>query len=129
MYNETTVMVSGSRSIRQLPAAAINSINKIIAQDFYILVGDAPGVDQQVIRYLEKVNYTKCVVFYSARYGCRTKTTFRTQSISGSFVDRDKHMSTLATYGLAIWDGRSIGTSNNIKRVPKTRVIKQETSS
>lgn len=123
MYESTTVIISGSRSIRKLPSAAIDSINKIINQGFYVLVGDAPGVDQEVIRYLENAGYTKCVVFYSARYGCRAKTTLRTRSVSGSFVDRDKHMCDLAHYGLAIWDGRSIGTSNNIKRVPRTRII------
>jgi hypothetical protein len=33
-------------------------------------------------------------------------------------------MSKVATYGLAIWDGKSRGTLANIKRVPKTKVIK-----
>lgn len=44
----TTVLISGSRSITELPKSAIESLDKIIDLNFDILVGDAYGVDYLV---------------------------------------------------------------------------------
>ena len=124
----TKVLISGSISIKfkEIPDEVFHSINKMMAQGFEILIGDAPGVDSGIQWYLQSRNYTKVTVYYSIE-GNRTKPRnnwgFETVGIEGSYVDRDKAMCEIADYGLAIWNGHSKGTAGNIRRVPKTRVF------
>lgn len=115
------VVISGSRSIKVLPKEAINSLDKIIEQGFQILVGDAPGVDSLVQNYLKFKNYQNVVVYHP--FGCRNNAGFKSEKVGKSYADRDKYMCNIADFGLAIWDGVSKGTAQNIKRVPKTKVI------
>lgn len=124
-----TVMISGSRTIKQLPEAANESINRIIQLKFQIIIGDAPGVDQLVIDYLWEIkNYhSRYVQIYYALFNGsgrpRHRRGYQTFGIRGNYSDRDKQMCKLADYGLAIWDGRSKGTKANIERVKKTKII------
>jgi adenine-specific DNA-methyltransferase len=127
----TKVLISGSMSIKykDLPSEVFASLDRIMAQGFEILIGDAPGVDSGIQWYLQSRNYTKVTVYYSIE-GNRTKPRnnwgFETVGIVGSYGDRDKAMCEIADYGLAIWNGHSRGTAGNIRRVPKTRVVKIE---
>jgi adenine-specific DNA-methyltransferase len=124
------VIISGSRSILTLPkeaklcerASAIASIDKIIALGFEILVGDAPGVDAAVQRYLKSKGYSKVTVYFVGNKP-RFNAGFPSVVIVGKYTDRDRYMCCRADYGLAIWDGISKGTAENIRRVPKTRVV------
>lgn len=121
-----TVIISGSRSIKELPAEAIASLNRIIELQFKIIIGDAPGVDSLVLNYLRQAKY-HCVKVYYALFDGKGKPRntagYPCIGVSGNYRDRDKLMCSLADYGLAIWDGKSIGTAENISRVQKTRVI------
>lgn len=121
-----TVLISGSRSIKQLPTEAIASINRIIELQFKIIVGDALGVDSLVLKYLKSKNYEQVKVYYALFDGKgkpRNTSGYPCVGVSGNYRDRDKLMCSLADYGLAIWDGKSIGTAENISRVQKTKVI------
>lgn len=121
-----TVLISGSRSIKQLPTEAIASINRIIELEFQVIVGDAPGVDSLVLKYLKSKNYEQVKVYYALFDGKgkpRNTAGYPCVGVSGNYRDRDKLMCSLADYGLAIWDGKSSGTAENISRVQKTRVI------
>jgi hypothetical protein len=121
-----TVIISGSRSIKQLPSEAIASINRIIDLKFQIIIGDAPGVDSLVLKYLKSKNYQKVKVYYAQFNGKgkpRNTAGYFCVGVSGNYRDRDKLMCSIADYGLAIWNGKSIGTAENINRVQKTRVI------
>ncbi|MFB2970375.1 hypothetical protein ACE1CD_15485 [Aerosakkonema sp. BLCC-F183] len=120
------VMISGSRSIQQLPAAAIESINRIIELKFEIIIGDAPGIDTLVLDYLRSQGYRRVQVYYALFNGNgkpRHRRGYTAIGISGNYTDRDKQMCYIADYGLAVWDGRSKGTKANIDRVKKTKVI------
>ncbi len=122
-----TVMISGSRSIDSLPSAAIESLDRIIDLELPVIVGDALGVDSLVQQYLRSKNYQQVTVYFAAwQDGSRPRNThgYRTVAVWGSYGDRDTQMCSDCTYGLAIWDGRSRGTAANIKRVPKTKVIR-----
>ncbi|WP_174783431.1 hypothetical protein [Dolichospermum sp. UHCC 0352] len=120
------VMISGSRSIKELPQEVIISLNKIIDLRFEIIVGDAPGVDVKVQQYLKSQNYQNVTVYYAIFDGNgkpQNSSGFKTVGVPGNYVDRDKQMCSIADYGLAIWDGKSKGTAANIQRVKLSRKI------
>lgn len=130
------VVISGSRSISLLPKEAIESIDRIIEQGFEILVGDAPGIDALVQQYLKSKGYGFVTVYFigtkprnNAGFQCHklsqkelAEYSVKT-GIGSSYSARDNFMCSQADFGLAIWDGISRGTAQNIKRVPKTKVI------
>ncbi|MEG4997862.1 hypothetical protein [Microcoleus sp. B4-D4] len=120
------VMISGSRSIQELPSEAHTSLNRIIELGFEVTVGDAPGVDSLVQQYLRSKNYEKVLVYYALFSGNgkpRNTSGYPVVGISGNYSARDIEMCSHCDYGLAIWDGHSIGTAVNIKRVKKTKVV------
>lgn len=112
-----TVVIFGSRSIKELPDNAIASLDKIKQLGLEVLIGDAPGVDQLVIAYLESHGYEKVTVFYA--YQLRCESSYPAYQIKGSYTARDKFMCSRARWGLAIWDGKSRGTRRNINQLGK----------
>ncbi|MEG3899233.1 MULTISPECIES: hypothetical protein [unclassified Microcoleus] len=121
------VMISGSRSIKDI-SAVLPSIDRIMELNFSIILGDASGVDKLVQEYLRNSNYLDVKVYFALWSGNgkpRNVTGFQTVGIPGSYVDRDKAMCSICDYGLALWDGRSRGTKNNIDRTgQKTKIIR-----
>lgn len=117
------VFVSGSRSVKKLPNECLNSLNRIMELGFEVLVGDCYGVDSLVQDYLWEKRHQKVKVFHIGK--CRNNKGFKSVKIEGSrYVDKDIAMSEIADYGLAIWDGRSKGTKNNIDAVKLTKIIR-----
>jgi O-acetyl-ADP-ribose deacetylase (regulator of RNase III) len=117
------VFISGSRSIKALPAQALESLEAIIAQGFTVLVGDCYGVDTLVQDYLAERQYRNVIVCH-IRTHPRTNRGFKSHQVAGiRETDKDAYMGRQANYGLAIWDGVSPGTAKNVARV-KTKVIK-----
>lgn len=117
------VMVSGTRSIKTLPQAARDALDKIIALGFELIVGDCYGVDDLVQRYLKTKGYAKVTVYHINQP--RHTNSYPTRKISGSRQDaKDRQLCSDADYGLAVWDGVSKGTKANITRVPKTKVVR-----
>ncbi|MBN2825368.1 MAG: hypothetical protein JXQ76_08595, partial [Campylobacterales bacterium] len=120
------VFISGSISIKKLPQEVINSINKIINQNFEILVGDANGIDTLVQDYCLSLNYFNVTV-YSISIPPRYKASedFKTKYIEVSHStkkererqqQKDKAMTMDSEFTFAIWDGKSRGTYDNILR-------------
>ncbi|MEG4533043.1 hypothetical protein [Microcoleus sp. D2_18a_D3] len=120
------VMISGSRSIKDI-SAGLPSIDRIMELKFSVIVGDAGGVDQLVQEYLRQSNYLNVTVYFALWGGNgkpRNTTDYVTVGIAGSYVDRDIAMCSVCNYGLALWDGRSRGTRDNIDRTgKKTKII------
>lgn len=121
-----TVMISGSRSIADI-SKGLESIDRIMELEFEIIVGDAAGVDSKVQEYLASKNYQRVKVYYAKWSGNgkpRNTNGFETVGVPGSYADRDKMMCSLCDYGLALWDGVSRGTKDNINATgKKTKVI------
>lgn len=119
----TIVMISGSRSVSELPSPAVDSLNKIMDLGFDVLVGDCSGIDKLVQEYLYNHNYQNVTV-YHINNKPRNNMGFKTVKIQGrSYSVKDIAMSEIADYGLVIWDGKSKGTKANIDRIKKTKVI------
>ena len=121
------VMVSGSRSIADI-RPGLQSINRIMELNFSIILGDASGVDKLVQEYLRNSNYLDVKVYFALWSGNgkpRNVTGFQTVGVPGSYVARDKAMCSICDYGLALWDGISRGTKDNIDRTKgKTKIIR-----
>jgi len=109
------VFISGSRGVRELSSEVKQSLSRIMSQNFDVVVGDAWGVDKLVQEYLHEHGYTKVTVYYT-KSKPRNNAGFPTKHIVGGQTAKDVAMSQAANYGLAIWDGHSRGTRNNIER-------------
>jgi hypothetical protein len=116
------VVISGSRSIKELPAEAKSRLQAIIDLNAEILVGDAPGVDSLVQEFLVQQQYQRVCVYFAYAKARNNVGGFKTQNGYSSYIERDKAMCQAADFGLAIWDGKSAGTKGNIERV-RTRVV------
>ena len=119
------VLICGSRSIKSITEnqEIFISLNKIVEQEIPVLIGDAPGVDTLVLDYLNALKYRKVTVFYSSKRGLRNNVgNWPTCEVVGNFRQRDKCMCSLAYWCLAIYDGKSAGTRQNIERFQLHRV-------
>jgi hypothetical protein len=121
------VFIGGSIKIRSLPSSVTARVDKIIEKRFTILIGDAPGVDNAVQRYLADEHYENVWVFHTGDR-CRnnlgqwkTKAIPATSSQKGPefYALKDVEMAREADYGLMVWDGSSRGTRNNVHNLLK----------
>lgn len=120
------VFISGSISIKKLPEAVLQSIDKIISNKFEILVGDACGVDKLVQEYCLKKQYFKVTIYSiydKPRNRASEKFGFKKILVEGTIKKesekqkvKDRAMTQDCTYCLVIWDGKSKGSYSNILR-------------
>lgn len=115
------VFISGSISIKKLPKYAIDKIESIINKEFFVLVGDAKGVDLSVQKYLHKKGYKNVIIYFAGNKLRNNFGNWNTNQISGKnkkgrdlYTLKDIEMANDADYGLMIWDGKSEGTLNNV---------------
>lgn len=119
------VCISGSLSIRSLPAAAIGRLDTILALGAEVLIGDAPGVDTLVQSLLADRGYRNVTVWHCGTTPRNNVGGWPTRAVRGSYTDRDREMCAAAEFGLAIWDGRSPGTARNIRQLgTRMRVVR-----
>lgn len=111
----SSVVIFGSRSVKRLPDQAIASLERIMLLSLEVLIGDAPGVDQLVIKWFEDHGYQKVTIFHA--YHLRVDSNYPAYRIKGSYTKRDKFMCDRARWGLAIWDGASKGSRRNIDQL------------
>ncbi len=120
----TKVFIGGSRRIIQLNVDVCARLDRIVEQGFTVLVGDAGGADKAVQQYLHGKNHQNVEVFCSGDQ-CRNNVggwPLRAIEASGSknrefFTVKDRVMTKEATVGLMLWDGKSLGTINNVARL------------
>ncbi|MEM1170130.1 MAG: hypothetical protein AAGJ08_13885 [Cyanobacteria bacterium P01_H01_bin.35] len=114
-YLHKKVLICGSRSVTALPDEVCKTLDKIIAFQVNILIGDADGVDRLVQKYLHSKRYRKVTVYY-AKSGLRSNigkwTSIR---VAGNYIDRDKLMCDKANWCVAVHKGNSRGTKRNIE--------------
>lgn len=120
------VFISGSIAIKKLPQKVKDSIDRIIEQNFEILVGDASGVDTLVQDYCVSLNYYNVTVYsisilprYKASDNFNTKYIEVSNSIKKGRErqqQKDKAMTLDSEFTFTVWDGKSQGSYANIIR-------------
>jgi len=122
------VFISGSRSIKTLPSDVVETLESIVKKNYYILIGDAYGVDTIVQKILyNQFNYknvTVYTIFEQPRnlvsFDLNIKRITVPDNVTNHFRRqqyKDIAMTQDCDYGLVIWDGKSEGSFANIKRL------------
>lgn len=120
------VFISGSISIKKLPAGVLASLKRIQENNMTVLVGDADGIDKKIQDYFKKNNYENICVYsiYSSPRNLSSQT-FQIKTINVKDDIRkererqtfkDEAMTIDSDYSLIIWDGKSKGSYKNIIR-------------
>ena len=121
------LFISGSKSISALSDEVKAILDKYIAMDTEFLVGDCYGVDAAVQKYLESKGYRNVAIYCSGE-------TPRNNFITGSKIHscaeaakgltgsafhyvKDIQMAKDCDQALMIWDVKSKGTKENIRRI------------
>lgn len=125
------VFISGTSKIKNkdsgyyrssLPKEITNKVDSYIKNGNHILIGDAPGVDTEVQKYLAKKGYKNVTVYTigkTPRTNAGSNLGWGVKDVKGTEqVDKDKAMSKDAHYGFAIiLEEGSKATRNNIDRM------------
>jgi len=119
--------ISGSKSISKLPEKAKSLLDEHIALGTEFLIGDCYGVDAAVQMYLDSKGYSNVIVYCS---GETPRNNFVTgakvcscaeaaKGFTGSAFQyvKDIQMAQDCDTALMIWDGKSKGTGENIRRI------------
>ena len=121
------VFVGGSRRITSLSSEVSRRLDRILAKNLPIVIGDAQGADKSVQQYLYSKGYRDVEVF-CAGGRCRNNMgnwPTRQVAVNSSkrdfdfYATKDLRMSEEASFGLMIWDGKSTGTLMNVLRLIK----------
>jgi hypothetical protein len=119
------VFVGGSRRITRLNPEVAPRLDRVIAEQVSILVGDAAGADKSVQQYLNAKGFRDVEVFCSGNE-CRNNVgnwPLRRVAVESRkrdfdfYAAKDQVMSREADSGLMIWDGKSAGTLMNALRL------------
>ena len=121
------VFISGSKSISKLSEKAKSLLDEHIALGTEFLVGDCYGVDAVIQKYLDFKGYSNVIVYCS---GETPRNNFVTgakvcscaeaaKGLTGSAFQyvKDIQMAQDCDTALMIWDGKSKGTAENIRRI------------
>lgn len=118
------VFVGGSRRISRLSAEVRQRLDRIIDNSLDVIIGDANGADKAVQAYLSEKGYSAVEVFCSGSECRNNVASWPVRSISADkrrrssfYSTKDRAMADEASYGLMIWDGKSIGTLMNVFRL------------
>ncbi len=127
----TKVFVSGSIKIKKLDPILHERLDKIISQNFEVIVGDADGVDSSVQAYLKLKSLSSVEVYCSGdkprnnlgEWSTRNVYTTHKEGSREFFTAKDKKMAEDCDYGLMIWDSKSTGTLSNVIELLKNNKL------
>jgi hypothetical protein len=94
----------------------------MVDQDFAIVLGDANGADKAMQGFLAEIGYRNVTVFCAGKTCRNNLGSWQTANIivpshlSGRefYAEKDKKMAAQADYGFVLWDGKSVGSINNV---------------
>ena len=120
----TKVFIGGSISIKSLDDNITARLNGIINKNLTVLIGDAYGADKEVQQFFASHKY-KSVTVYACNNRARNNvgawniSSVQAKGLYGRelYTQKDIAMTTDCDIALMIWDGKSVGTLNNIKRL------------
>ena len=121
------IFISGSKSISKLPDLAKIFIDQFIENIDEILVGDCYGVDAAVQMYLDSKGYRNVTIYCSGETprnnyvtGAKVHSCAEAaKGLTGSTFQyvKDIQMTQDCDQALMVWDGKSKGTGENIRRI------------
>ena len=121
------IFISGSKSISKLPDLAKIFIDQFIENGDEILIGDCYGIDAIVQKYIETKGFDNVTVYCSGVTPRNIFTSFAkihfctetAKGLTGSdfHYAKDIQMANNCDQALMIWDGKSKGTAENLKRI------------
>lgn len=123
------VFIGGSRGVSRLNSDIRCRLESIIEKRLPVVVGDASGADKAVQEHLLRKRYDLVEVF-CAGGSCRNNLGLwpvRSVEVSGQrrdfefYAAKDRAMAEEASFGLMIWDGKSVGTLMNVLRLARQR--------
>ncbi len=130
------IFISGSKSISKLPELAKIFIDQFIENNDEILVGDCYGVDAAVQKYLESKGYGNATIYCSGETprnnyvtGAKVRSCAEAaKGLTGSAFQyvKDIQMAQDCNTALMIWDEKSKGTAENIRRIKELKKPYQE---
>lgn len=125
------VFISGSKSISALHEEVKSLLDSYIVTGAEILVGDCYGVDAAVQMYLDSKGYRNVTIYCSGetpRNNFAPSAKLRScaeaaKGLTGSAFQyvKDIQMAQDCDTALMIWDGKSKGTGENIRRIKEMR--------
>jgi adenine-specific DNA-methyltransferase len=119
------VFLGGSRKIPRLNDAIRKKLDELVARSFWILVGDANGADRAIQQHFANRGYERVTVYSVTGVLRNNLGHWKVRSVdapSGArgfdlFSVKDAEMARDATAGLMLWDGKSRGTLENVRRL------------
>ena len=119
------IFISGSKSISKLTDKMFAILDKTIQNGNTILVGDCYGVDLAVQKYLLQKGFTDVVVYCSGEQprnhvvGMVHSCAKEAAGLKGRELQyvKDKAMCNDCDEAYGFWDGKSLGTLENAKRM------------
>jgi hypothetical protein len=116
------MFIGGSLGISVLPALAVERIDAAISEDAEFLVGDAPGVDALVQKYLHKRGVRSVRVFHSTPQRRLNLGHWPEQFVDSGLKStssamhgaKDREMARQCDQALMVWDTKSVGTITNV---------------
>lgn len=121
------IFIAGPRAIKTLNNAVKNRLEKIMNQNFTIIVGDANGIDKQIQQFCFDNQYKLVKVFASNGKARNNIGQWKVEHVEvpstvkgfDFYAAKDFEMAKNADYGFMIWNGKSKGTLNNIYNLIK----------
>ena len=105
------ILITGSREATPEMLQAVKTyIDWADEHDAQVIVGDAPGMDAEVIRLCDERLIPLTVVGAYGKLRHRSKFPEQNCYIAGGYLDRDRLMAHKCDCCIAIWNGRSRGT-------------------
>ena len=125
----TCVVLGGSRHISKLSDEVRVRLDRIVQQQFRVVVGDANGADKAIQKYFADQTYKQVEVFCSGssprnnlgHWTCHQVTTKARPGTFEFYAAKDQAMALEATVGFMLWDGESVGTMLNVWRLMQTQ--------
>ena len=121
------VFISGSKSISALSDEVKSLLDEYIALGTEFLIGDCYGVDAAVQKHLESKGYGNATIYCSGETprnnyvtGAKVRSCAEAaKGLTGSAFQyvKDIQMAQDCDTALMVWDGKSKGTAENIRRM------------
>lgn len=121
------LFISGSKSISALSEEVKSSLDEHIALGTEFLIGDCYGVDAVVQKYLDSKGYSNVTIYCSGetpRNNFVTRAKVRSCAKAAKGLTRsafhyvkDIQMTLDCDQALMVWNGKSKGTAENIRRI------------